>query len=198
MWDKELTMPTMTEDLPEVGQLVRARGQQWLVAAVSRTRQPADELSPSCLPGQTIVTLTSVADDDLGEELRVVWEIEPGRQILAGSALPQLGESNWDDPQRLGAFIDAVRWGTVASADELHRRIGSTQRGDMLGNREPEHQPFRVERLKTHTVRKNCPICGDWEGVSREMVESGDIEFVCNARHPRTNSEYRWRENSGQ
>ena len=25
--------------------------------------------------------------------------------------------ANWDDPQQLGAFLDAVRWGTVASAD---------------------------------------------------------------------------------
>lgn len=25
--------------------------------------------------------------------------------------------AGWDDPQRLGAFLDAVRWGTVTSAD---------------------------------------------------------------------------------
>lgn len=110
-------MPSVVEDSPEVGQLVRARGQQWVVAAVDRSHQPTDELSATRLPGRTMVTLTSVADDDLGEELRLVWEVEPGREIVPATALPEVSTDAWDDPQRLGAFVDAVRWGTVASAD---------------------------------------------------------------------------------
>jgi superfamily II DNA or RNA helicase len=58
-----------------------------------------------------------VSDDDLGEELTVVWEVEPGREIVPATRLPEVTEAGWDDPQRLGAFLDAVRWGTVASAD---------------------------------------------------------------------------------
>ena len=104
-------------DVPEAGQLVRVRGQQWVVSSVSNSRQPQDELAATRLPGRTLVTLTSVSDDDLGDELTVAWEIEPGREIVPATQLPTVTPANWDDPQQLGAFLDAVRWGTVASAD---------------------------------------------------------------------------------
>ncbi len=102
---------------PEVGQLVRVRGQQWVVTAVDRSRQPIDELAPAELPGRTLVSLSSVSDEDLGRELTVVWEIEPGREIVEATKLPTVKAGGFDDPQRLGAFLDAVRWGTIASAD---------------------------------------------------------------------------------
>ena len=104
-------------DVPESGQLVRVRGQQWVVSNVNSSHQPADEIAATRLPGRTLVTLTSVSDDDLGGELTVVWEVEPGREIVPATQLPQVTETNWDDPQTLGAFLDAVRWGTIASAD---------------------------------------------------------------------------------
>ena len=103
---------------PDVGQLVRVRGQEWVVSKVSASSLPVDELAPTELPGRTLVTLTSVAEDDLGEELSVVWEVEPGRAVVPAGALPDVPRSDrWDDPQQLGALIDAVRWGSVASAD---------------------------------------------------------------------------------
>ncbi len=97
---------------------MRVRGQQWMVAGVSRSSQPRDELSPTVLPGCSIVRLTSVSDDDLGDELSVVWDVEPGREILPATSLPTVTPDSWDEPERFGAFLDAVRWGTVASADE--------------------------------------------------------------------------------
>jgi superfamily II DNA or RNA helicase len=102
---------------PEVGQLVRVRGQQWVVSAVQTSSQPLDELAPADLPGRTLVSLSSVSDDDLGRELTVVWEIEPGREIVPATTLPVVRTEGLDDPQQLGAFLDAVRWGTVTSAD---------------------------------------------------------------------------------
>ena len=107
---------TATAAEPEVGQLVRVRGQQWLVSRLHRSTQPVDELSATTLPGRTLVTLTNVSDD-LGESMSVVWEIEPGREVVAATRLPNVTREGWDDPQELGAFLDAVRWGTVASAD---------------------------------------------------------------------------------
>jgi hypothetical protein len=104
-------------DAPEAGQLVRVRGQQWVVAGVRESRQAADELAAARLPGRTLVQLTSVSDDDLGEELTLVWEVEPGREVLPATKLPKVTAGGWDSPQGLGAFLDAVRWGTVASAD---------------------------------------------------------------------------------
>jgi hypothetical protein len=103
--------------VPEAGQLVRVRGQQWVVSGVMRSHQPADELAATRLPGRTLVQLTSVSDDDLGEELTLAWEVEPGREVVPATRLPEVSATNWDDPQRLGAFLDAVRWGTVTSAD---------------------------------------------------------------------------------
>ncbi|MET3808701.1 superfamily II DNA or RNA helicase [Nakamurella sp. UYEF19] len=102
---------------PDVGQLVRVRGQQWVVSRRSVSSQPRDELAVE-VPGRTLVTLTSVSDDDLGDELTVAWEIEPGREVLPETRLPQVTADGWDEPQTLGAFLDAVRWGTVASADD--------------------------------------------------------------------------------
>ncbi|WP_328865170.1 DISARM system SNF2-like helicase DrmD [Streptomyces sp. NBC_00304] len=104
-------------DALEVGQLVRVRGQQWVVSRLDRSSQPEDQLAAATPPGRTLVTLNSVSDDDLGEELTLVWEVEPGREVLPSTQLPAVTKTGWDDPQRLGAFLDAVRWGTVASAD---------------------------------------------------------------------------------
>src|SRR3954464_2621221 len=108
----------MTIGTLDIGQLVRVRGKHWLWAALSPASLPTDELAAATLPGRTLVTLTSVSEDDLGEELSVVWEVEPGRAVIPSGALPEVPEPEaWDAPQTLGALIDAVRWGTVASAD---------------------------------------------------------------------------------
>jgi superfamily II DNA or RNA helicase len=104
-------------DAPEVGQLVRVRGQQWVVANRRDSRLPEDPLAASRPPGRTLLELSSVSDDDLGERLDVIWEVEPGRQVLPPTTLPAVTAEGFDDPQTLGAFLDAVRWGTVASAD---------------------------------------------------------------------------------
>ena len=41
-------------------------------AAQAQRHQPADDLAASRVPGRTLVQLTSVSDDDLGEELALV------------------------------------------------------------------------------------------------------------------------------
>jgi hypothetical protein len=84
------------EHLPESGDLVRVRGQQWVVSALRCSSQPVDELAPRELPGRTMVTLTSVSDDDLGDELTVVWEVESGREVLPASRLPAVAADGID------------------------------------------------------------------------------------------------------
>src|SRR5258708_7034058 len=64
---------------------------------------------------QHLVTLTSVEDDALGEELQVIWEIEPGARLTENNALPK--PAGFDTPQRLDTFLNAVRWGAASSAD---------------------------------------------------------------------------------
>lgn len=55
---------------PEPGQLVEVRRRQWVVAEVDASTHGTER--------QHAVTLSSIDEDALGEELRVIWEIEPG------------------------------------------------------------------------------------------------------------------------
>lgn len=55
-----------------------------MVTQLRRSRQLPDELAATRLPGSTLVTLSSVSDGDMGAELTVVWEVEPGREIVPG------------------------------------------------------------------------------------------------------------------
>lgn len=106
-----------TSSLPEPGQLVDVRRRRYVVADLARSPLPPDPLVPGSLGAlrQHLVTLSSVEDDALGEELRVVWEIEPGARAIEKTPLPRpLG---FDAPARLDTFLNAVRWGASSSAD---------------------------------------------------------------------------------
>ncbi len=100
---------------PEQGQLVEVRGRQWVVTDVVKSSLPASGLHPVNGHGQHLVSLTSVEDDALGEELQVIWELEPGVAIIEKVALPE--PTGFDPPHRLDAFLDAVRWGAASTAD---------------------------------------------------------------------------------
>jgi superfamily II DNA or RNA helicase len=92
---------------PAPGQLVTVRNRRYVTT----------DVSASTLDGgrQNVVSLLSVEDDGLGEELQVVWELEPGAEIRERASMPEC--TGFDDPARLDAFLDAVRWGVVSSAD---------------------------------------------------------------------------------
>lgn len=95
---------------PEVGQLVEVRRRQWIVANVNTSQLPN-----SFRKKQNYVTLSSIDEDGLGEELEVIWEIEPGARIIEKSGLPEI--TGFDDAKKLDAFLDAVRWGAATNAD---------------------------------------------------------------------------------
>ncbi len=94
---------------PEPGQLVEVRRRQWVVADVASSK-----LESISAP-QHAVSLSSIDEDGLGEELEVIWEIEPGAHIIERAGLPTI--SGQDDPDTLDAFLDAVRWGAATNAD---------------------------------------------------------------------------------
>jgi len=99
---------------PECGQLAFVRGRMWAVGDVARDAQA----SLDGRPVQHLVSLVSVEDDAAGEELKVVWEIEPGTQVVERAELPRIAADRLDDPATLDAFLDAIRWGAVTSADQ--------------------------------------------------------------------------------
>ncbi|WP_278265429.1 DISARM system SNF2-like helicase DrmD [Nocardia sp. AG03] len=104
--------------VPEPGQIVTVRGSTWAVTDVRQQglpRSPADEGDPRLTH---VVGLQSLAEDRLGDELDVVWELEVGQTVAPDQGLPErIAPENFDDPNRLAAFVDAVRWGAVTSAD---------------------------------------------------------------------------------
>ena len=61
---------------PEPGQLVEVRRRQWVVAQVNSSKLESNSASQNC------VTLSSIDEDGLGEELEVIWELEPGAQVI--------------------------------------------------------------------------------------------------------------------
>ncbi len=100
-----LAVPSRTADGLTTGALVAVRGQKWVVSDVDAAE------------GATLVALQSVEDGRYGDTLEVIWDVEPGRQILPSGSLPEVTEQGFDPPERLAAFLDAVRWSAVTSAD---------------------------------------------------------------------------------
>jgi SNF2 family DNA or RNA helicase len=100
---------------PEQGHLVSVRSRQWIVNDVRPSTLPPPALKPTFHGPQHLLTLASVEDDGLGEELQVIWEIEPGAKVIEKVALPE--PTGFDPPDKLDAFLDAVRWGAASTAD---------------------------------------------------------------------------------
>jgi superfamily II DNA or RNA helicase len=100
---------------PEQGQLVEVRQRHFVLSEILSSGLPSEPGGDGEQPPQHLVTLSSVEDDALGEELQVVWELEPGVQVYEKMGLPE--PSGFDAPSRLDAFLDAVRWGAISSAD---------------------------------------------------------------------------------
>src|SRR5260370_37279891 len=86
-----------------------------MVAAVYAGRLQPEGVQAGREPPQHLISLSSVEDDGLGEELNVIWELEPGARVVEKAALPD--PTGFDPPDRLDAFLDGVRWGASSSAD---------------------------------------------------------------------------------
>lgn len=69
-------------NLPKPGQLVTVRQRHFVVLDVQKSTLPADSIQTGIGTVLHVVSLSSVEDDALGEELRVVWELEPGAHAL--------------------------------------------------------------------------------------------------------------------
>src|SRR5438094_695644 len=108
-----MTTTTTTSPQPEQGQMVSVRSRNWMVTDVSASTLPPERLQTGLESPQHLLTLSSVEDDGLGEELQVIWELEPGARVVEKVALPD--PTGFDPPDRLAAFLDAVRWGASSS-----------------------------------------------------------------------------------
>lgn len=98
------------QQIPEPGQLVEVRRRQWVVTQVdsSGAFRKLDQI-------EHLVTLESIDEDSSGEELQVIWQLEVGAKILEKAGLPNI--TGYDPNYKLGAFLNAVRWGAASNAD---------------------------------------------------------------------------------
>jgi len=99
--------------IPEIGQLAIVRKRPFVVTEIVPS---APGLGGDVANPQHLIKLSSVEDDGLGEELQVIWELEPGTSVHEKSTLPE--PESFDPPKRLQAFLDAVRWGAISQADD--------------------------------------------------------------------------------
>ena len=90
------------QQLPEPGQLVEVRRRQWVVTQIGSNSGFAKNIKNL----QHLVTLESIDEDALGEELQIIWELEPGAKIIEKAGLPTI--DGYDPNYKLDAFLDAV------------------------------------------------------------------------------------------
>jgi SNF2 family DNA or RNA helicase len=101
--------------LPAVGQLVHVRQRRFVVTEVAPSQLPLSPTTSANGSPAHLLTLSSVDDEGLGEELRVIWELEPGTAVFEQGSLPE--PHAFDAPERFDAFLNAIRWGAISSAD---------------------------------------------------------------------------------
>src|ERR1022692_793918 len=104
-------------DAPAPGQLVTVRNRMWVASDVVKGTVAGGTAVTMTGRLPHVVTLVSIEDDARDERLRVVWELERGAGAHDQHALPNPADG-FDDPGQLDAFLDAVRWGAIASADK--------------------------------------------------------------------------------
>lgn len=87
----------------------------WAVDWVTPSSLPIDPTSGT--RPQHLIRMCSLEDDGVGGELTAIGEIESHAQVTPYRELPRPDIDRLDAPERLEAFLDAVRWGAVATAD---------------------------------------------------------------------------------
>jgi hypothetical protein len=110
-------MTTTTSPHPEQGQMVSVQSRIWMVMDVSASTLPPEPPQTGLEPPQHLLTLSSVEDDGLGEELNVLWELEAGARVIEKVALPDL--SGFNPSHKL----HALRWDAVSTSDERTSRF---------------------------------------------------------------------------
>src|SRR5262245_53997253 len=106
----------MSSSLPEPGQIVIVRRRPFVVNDIHASTLPLPANVQDQSSRQHLLRLSSIEDEGLGEELSVIWELEPGVTALDRAQLPPL--KGYDSPRIFDAFLDAVAWGAVSSADD--------------------------------------------------------------------------------
>jgi hypothetical protein len=95
------------DGLPAPGQVLSARGRQWLV---ERVREGGPQESP-------ILELACLDDDAPGKRLDVLWDLEIGARVIEPRKQGLGVTSKLDPPTHFGAYLHALKWSSVSAAD---------------------------------------------------------------------------------
>ena len=94
----------------QAGQIVHVRSRQYLVEEVVSPQPPREA-------DDTLVRLSCLEDDALGERLEVLWEREVGARALGDSSWEAIASRGFDDPKLFSAYLHTLRWNCVTSTN---------------------------------------------------------------------------------
>ncbi len=92
-------------DIPRVGMLARVRNRRGIVASVSPCDNPHGGDA-----GRLHLVQVEYKDHDAPHSERLLWELEPGRELLAPNRLPRVRESAPMPAEDFDALLRAARW----------------------------------------------------------------------------------------
>ncbi|HYX18913.1 MAG TPA: DISARM system SNF2-like helicase DrmD [Nostoc sp.] len=90
------------------GQIVRVRSRQYLVE---------DVVAKPLVKEDTLVCLSCLEDDALGEQLEVLWEREVDAKVIGKTSWESIANRGFDNPRLFSAYLHTLRWNCVTSTD---------------------------------------------------------------------------------
>jgi hypothetical protein len=82
-------MSAVHPELPTPGRIVEVRGSIWAVTDVQQQGLPRSSPDETVAELQHAITLQSLGEDNQGDELRVIWELEVGHSVAPTKAFPR-------------------------------------------------------------------------------------------------------------
>ena len=119
---------------PKIGDVILLRHRQWLV----------EDVTPPPEPNQlTLIKAVCLDDDNQGEPIDVLWEMELGARVVQPE-IGALGEGV-DEPRLFAAYLHALKWNSVtASPSYYHLEIRVFQRPRAASFRAGHTQYLRI------------------------------------------------------
>ncbi|HRI08498.1 MAG TPA: DISARM system SNF2-like helicase DrmD, partial [Nannocystaceae bacterium] len=95
------------DGVPQPGQVLTARGRQWLVESVDLRDHPESPL----------LRLACLDDDAPGRALELLWDLEIGARVIRPETHGLGRAERLDPPANFGAYLHALKWSAVSAAD---------------------------------------------------------------------------------
>ncbi|MDF5733232.1 MAG: SNF2-related protein, partial [Rhizonema sp. PD38] len=90
------------------GQIVRVRSRQYLVEDVVPKPSSTED---------SLVRLSCLEDDAIGESLSVLWEREVDALVVGETSWESIANRGFDNPRLFSAYLHTLRWNCVTSVD---------------------------------------------------------------------------------